>query len=138
MIPHLTTCRVIYGDTDKMGFAYHANYLRWFEIGRTELFRSWGLSYKSIESKGIFLPVSETYCKFLIPAQYDEVLSIQTTIDTGVKGGIKFNYVIFDEQGDKRLARGYTKHACVNNEGRVMRPPALLTKLIEKHCKNDP
>jgi acyl-CoA thioester hydrolase len=129
---------VIYGDTDKMGFAYHANYLRWFEMGRTELFRSWGLSYKSIESKGIFLPVSEAYCKFLIPARYDEVLGIETSIDTGVRGGIKFNYVIYAEDGVKILARGYSKHACVNSDGRVTRPPPLLTELIKKHCNDDP
>ena len=54
MITHRTTCRVIYADTDNMGVAYHANYLRWFEIGRTELFRSLGIPYKLIETKGIF------------------------------------------------------------------------------------
>jgi len=57
-VPHQTSIRVIYGDTDTMGYAYHANYLRWFEIGRTELFRSHGLPYKMIEEKAIFLPVS--------------------------------------------------------------------------------
>ncbi|MEW5909558.1 MAG: acyl-CoA thioesterase, partial [Thermodesulfobacteriota bacterium] len=51
----LTTCRVIYGDTDTMGYAYYGNYMRWFEIGRTELFREWGLTYKSIEENGVFL-----------------------------------------------------------------------------------
>ena len=56
-----TTCRVIYGDTDNMGQAYYGNYFRWFEIGRTELFRSLGISYASVESRGIFLPVAEAY-----------------------------------------------------------------------------
>ena len=58
MLIHKTTNRVIYGDTDKMGYAYNANYLRWFEIGRSEMFRSMGLSYKTIETRGFFLPVS--------------------------------------------------------------------------------
>ena len=66
---HRTEYRVIYGDTDNMGVAYHANYLRWFEIGRAELFRSLGMTYKSIEEKGYFLPVSEVYSKFVDSAR---------------------------------------------------------------------
>ncbi len=97
MLTHKTTNRVIYGDTDKMGYAYNANYLRWFEIGRSEMFRSMGLSYKTIETRGFFLPVSEVYCKFLAPIQYDDMLVIETSLDTGVKGGMKFDYCIKSE-----------------------------------------
>jgi len=135
MVPYKTTCRVIYGDTDKMGVAYHANYLRWFEMGRTELFRSWGLTYKTLEMKGIFLPVSEAHCKFMTPAQYDDILAIETSLDPSIKGGLKFDYGIFSEDGKKILAKGYTKHACMNHDGRVIRPPEFLKKLIETHCK---
>jgi acyl-CoA thioester hydrolase len=131
MITHKTTYRVIYGDTDKMGIAYHANYLRWFEIGRSEMFRSFGVTYKAIEAKGVLLPVSEAYCKFLFPAQYDDVLVINTSVDNNFKGGIKFVYTIDDEDGQKILAKGYTKHACVDNNGRLIRPPKFLTELIE-------
>ena len=130
MITHTTKYRVIYGDTDNMGIAYHANYLRWFEIGRTEMFRYLGLTYKDIETKGIFLPVSEVYCKFTAPAQYDDVIEIETTIDSSVKGGMKFDYSISREYDDKVVATGYTKHACVNQNGHVVRPPGFLTELI--------
>ena len=133
MLTHQTTSRVIYGDTDNMGFAYHANYLRWFEIGRAELFRAWGLTYKSIEDKGIFLPVSEAHCKFIYPAKYDDLLIIEATLDANVKGAVKFDYSIFNEDEKKILAEGYTKHACVEKNGRVIRPPEFLKQLIAKH-----
>jgi len=130
MLCHRTTSRVIYGDTDNMGVAYHANYLRWFEMGRTEMFRFLGLTYKSIESKGVYLPVSEAYCKFKSPARYDDLIVIETTLDTRVRGGIKFDYSIYREDGKTLLVQGYTKHACLNGSGRVVRPPAFLMELI--------
>ncbi len=133
MITHKTKYRVIYGDTDKMGIAYHANYLRWFEMGRSELFRYIGFTYKEIEEKGVFLPVSEAYCKFLFPAQYDDVLIIETSVDNNIKGGMKFDYRIFNESGEKILTTGHTKHAFVNSDGRVVRPPDFLTDLLKKH-----
>ena len=133
MITHKTKYRVIYGDTDKMGIAYHANYLRWFEMGRSELFRHIGFTYKEIEEKGIFLPVSEAYCKFLLPARYDDVLIIETSIDNSVKGGMKFNYSISNENGKKILVTGHTKHAFVNSDGRVVRPPDFLTDLLKDY-----
>jgi len=133
MLSHRTTCRVIYGDTDNMGVAYHANYLRWFEMGRTEMFRFLGLTYKAIESKGVYLPVSEAYCKFKSPAHYDDLIVIETTLDTRVKGGVKFDYSIFQEGGKMLLVQGYTKHACLNGGGRVIRPPVFLLELIAAH-----
>ncbi len=132
MLSNKTKCRVIYGDTDNMGFAYNANYLRWFEIGRTEMFRSFGLTYKEIESKGFYLPVSEVYCKYMAPAQYDDVLVIETSLDSTVRGGMKFDYIICSEDGKIIFAKGYTKHACVNGNNRVVRPPGILLEIINK------
>lgn len=129
-LTHFCTYRVIYGDTDNMGMAYYANYLRWMEIGRTELFRAWGLPYKQIEEKGIMLPVSEVTLKFVSSARYDMVILIETTLDHQVKGGFKFDYRIFEEASGKLLAHGHTKLACLNADGRVVRPPKFLTDLI--------
>jgi acyl-CoA thioester hydrolase len=134
MLSHRTTSRVIYGDTDKMGFAYNANYLRWFEIGRTELFRSLGLTYREIESKGIFLPVAEVYCRFISPVEYDDLLVIETSIDLKVKGAMKFDYQLYRENGQDAIAKGYTKHPCVDREGRVIRPPQFLREFIKQKC----
>ena len=133
MATHKTTCRVRYGDTDKMGFVYHANYFRWFEIGRSEMFRSMGIPYKSIESKGFFLPLSEIHCTFNAPSQYDDILVIETSLDTRYRAGMKFDYQIFSENNDKLLASGYTKHACVDSGGRVVRPPKFLMDSIAEN-----
>jgi acyl-CoA thioester hydrolase len=134
MLKHRTTCRITYGDTDKMGFVYHASYFRWFEIGRSEMFRHLGIPYRSIEAKGFFLPVSEVHCKFNAPSQYDDVLLIETALDTRVKAGMKFDYRIFSEDGEKLLAGGYTKHACMDENGRLVRPPKFLTDIIAKNA----
>ncbi len=133
MLSHKTKYRVIYGDTDRMGVVYHANYLRWFEMGRTELFRHLGLAYKDIEEKGILLPVSEAYCKYIRPAKYDDTLVIEACLDESVRGGMKFDYTITKESGGMVLVKGYTKHACINSQGKVVRRPGFLTDLIEKH-----
>ncbi len=125
--------RVIYADTDKMGIAYHGNYLRWFEIGRSELFRSLGLTYKQIETRGnVYLPVLEAYCKYRAPAQYDDVLTIDTTLDRSVKGGMKFEYRIIGEDEQTIVAEGYTRHAFVDNQGRIVRPPGFLKELLDR------
>ena len=132
MYSHRTTYRVIYGDTDNMGQAYYGNYFRWFEIGRSEMFRSLGLPYKSVEDNGIFLPVAESHCKYATPAKYDDVLVIETSLDTKLKAGIKFDYKIYQEDGITLVARGYTKHPCVNRDGKVVRPPEFLKEIIGK------
>jgi acyl-CoA thioester hydrolase len=128
---HRTTCRVIYGDTDRMGQAYYGNYFRWFEIGRTEFFRALGLAYREIEERGILLPVSETYAKYSAPALYDETIVIETAVDPAVRAGIKFDYRIFREDGKTLLAEGFTKHAFLDKTGRVVRPPAFIRELIK-------
>ncbi len=132
---HRFKSRVIYGDTDNMGMAYHANYFRWFEMGRAEMFRSLGLPYRDIEAKGVYLPVSECQCKFISPARYDDRITIETSLDPGMRAGVRFNYVIYNSDGTKPLAKGYTKHACVDRQGRVVRPPAFLTECIKKTTK---
>ena len=133
MPTHRTTCRVIYGDTDNMGQSYYGNYFRWFEMGRNELFRSLGLAYATVESRGIFLPVAEAYCKYSAPAKYDDLLIIETSLDTRLKGAIKFDYRIFSEDSKTLLAQGYTRHACLNREGKVVRPPDFIKEVIEKN-----
>ena len=133
MKTHRTEYRVIYGDTDNMGVAYHANYLRWFEIGRAELFRSLGMTYKSIEEKGYFLPVSEAYCKFVDSARYDDLIVIETTVDSSLRAGMKFNYRILRKEDETGLVQGFTKHAYVDRSGRVIRPPRFITDILKQH-----
>jgi acyl-CoA thioester hydrolase len=132
MLKHRTNYRVIYGDTDNMGQAYYGNYFRWFEIGRSEMFRELGLPYKKVEENGIFLPVSESHCKYSTPAKYDELLVIETSVDPSIKAGIKFDYKIFHEDGETLVARGYTIHPCVNTNGKVVRPPGFMREMLDK------
>ncbi|MBT8369922.1 MAG: acyl-CoA thioesterase [Deltaproteobacteria bacterium] len=132
MFSHRTSVRVIYGDTDNMGQAYYGNYFRWFEIGRSEMFRSLGLAYKAVEENGIFLPVSEAHCKYTTPAKYDDILVIETSLDNKIKAGLKFEYKIYDGDGQTLLAQGYTIHPCVNGEGKVVRPPRFIKDIIKK------
>ncbi len=127
-----TAYRVIYGDTDTMGIAYYANYLRWFEIGRTELIRSWGMPYRQIEESGLFLPVAEAGCKYLQPARYDDLIVIEATLDRSFKGGLKIDYRVLGQDERVIHATGFTRHAFLNREGRVVRPPAFMRALIQK------
>ena len=127
---HHTPYRIIYGDTDNMGIAYHANYFRWFEIGRTEMLRSMGLSYKTIEARGIYLPVSEVRCKYHRPAHYDDRVVIETRVDGNLLGSIKFDYRVLDESLQIVYASGFTRHACVDTAGRVVKPPRYLKEVI--------
>ncbi|MBR9981143.1 MAG: acyl-CoA thioesterase [Desulfatitalea sp.] len=132
MLSHRTTYRVIYGDTDTMGIAYYANYLRWFEIGRTELLRAWGLAYREIEARGVLLPVSEAFCKYMTPAKYDDVLTIEAALDPEIKAGLKIDYRITSADGQTVHAVGHTRHAFLNTEGRVIRPPQFMRDLIRR------
>lgn len=132
MITHQATYRVIYGDTDRMGVVYYANYLRLFEIGRAELFRSLGLTYKEIEERGYLLPLSEANCKYLSSARYDDALIIEASLDPSVKAGVKFNYTIYQQGSRETVAQGSTLHAFINGDGRVVRPPGFFKDLIKQ------
>ena len=130
-LSHKTTIRVIYGDTDTMGVVYHANYLRWFEIGRTELFRHIGLPYREIEARGLMLPVSEVNCKYHTPAKYDDVLVIEATLNTAFRAGMQFDYAITSHDGSVTHTTGWTRHAFINDKGKVVRPPGFIRELIK-------
>ena len=137
MLSHKTPYRVIYGDTDNMGVAYYANYLRWFEIGRTELLRAWGMPYRQIESQGLLLPVAEAQCRYLLPAKYDQLLVIEASLDTSYQGGLRITYRILSEDEQQLHATGYTRHAFVNPQGRVVRPPQFMRELINNQISQE-
>ena len=129
---HRFTLRVRYADTDRMGFAYYAHYLRWFEIGRAELIRSRGMSYREVEERGVSLPVVEARCRYVRPARYDDLLAIETGVATLGRASVRFGYRIVrfeDEAGP--LAWGTTEHCFLDRDGRPTRPPAELLALLE-------
>ena len=135
-LAHRTSYRVIYGDTDSMGVVYYANYLKWFEIGRTELLRAWGLPYRQIEASGIFLPVAEVHCKYHQPARYDDLLEIEAELDQEFKGGMKIDYRILSNNDQILHATGFTRHAFLNRECKVVRPPDFIRRLVQDQGKS--
>lgn len=127
---NLTSYRVIYGDTDQMGVAYYANYLRWFETGRTEFLRQIGTPYTTIEKKGLLFPVTEVSCRYFRPAHYDEEIIIETTLTSLGRASLTFNYRLFRKEDEALIASGWTKHACLDREGHITKiSPALATNL---------
>jgi len=133
LVHNLTTIRVIYADTDAMGIVYHTNYIKWFEIGRNEIFRQLGFLYSDLEKQSFNLPVTEAYCNYLSPAKYDQLLVVETRIAFISRIMIKFDYNIWDEHKKHKLTAGYTIHACTNAEGKVRRIPPLLIELKNKY-----
>ena len=129
-----TTARVLYGDTDAGGVVYNANYLRYFEIGRTELMRQWVCSYRDIEKLGFVLPVIECWSRFKAPAFYDDLLLIETTVAEVSHLKCRFSYrILRREEGlarPKLLVKGYTVHAAVTQEGRLTRLPEEIIRKI--------
>ena len=126
---NITHYRVIYGDCDSMAIVYYANYLKLFEIGRTELLRETGLTYREVEDRGFFLPTTETYLKYCKPAEYDDLLTIETIIGFIKKASIRFDYVIYREED--KVVQGYTIHACLDENDKIVRFPDFLLKILK-------
>lgn len=130
MQKNLAPYRVIYGDTDQMGVVYYGNYLRWFEMGRTELMRQIGVPYTSVEEAGLLFPVTVVSCRYLKPARFDDELIVETTLAALGRATLNFGYKITRKNDGQILAEGWTRHACVNEKGKVVKiSPALETIL---------
>jgi len=121
---------VRYAETDMMGIVYHANYLPWFEVGRTTLLKEIGVPYKKLEADGFRLPVLEVEAKYLRPALYDDTLEIVTTLRERPLLRIYLEYEV--RRGDELLATGKSAHAFVDRDGKPVRPPAWAAELIGK------
>jgi acyl-CoA thioester hydrolase len=126
---NVTYYRVIYGDCDSMAIVYYSNYLKLFEIGRTELLRELGMTYREVEEGGFLLPVTETYLKFIKPALYDDLLKIETMIGFVKRASSRFEYTIY--RGGDVIVKGYTIHACLNRENRIVRFPDFLVNILK-------
>ena len=127
-----TKIRVIYADTDAMGIVYHTNYIKWFEIGRGELFRRMDMTYAWIEEQGYGMPLTEVYAHYLSPAQYDQLLLVETEIGYVKRASIRFNYTIWDESREKVLVEGHSVHAFVDKNRRIVRIPSFIADRIKQ------
>ena len=109
-----------------MGVVYHGNYFAWFEVGRVELLRQVGWTYKALEGDGISLPVIEAACQYRQPARYDDELEIRTTGRMATSVRVEFAYELVRIEDERLLATARTVHVPINREGRPCRLPAAL------------
>jgi acyl-CoA thioester hydrolase len=121
---------VRYAETDQMGVAYHGGYFAWFEVGRTDLLRGRGLTYRELESEGLRLPVIEAHARFLRPALYDDMLEIRTELAALSGARVAFAYEVHREGTPGPIATGSTAHAAVDLHGRPRRLPADLRRRL--------
>jgi len=122
--------RVRYAETDAMGVVYHANYLGWFGVGRTDLLRHAGWSYREMEQEGFMLPVVEVHCAYAQAARYDDQLEIHATGELVSPVRVRFNYQVKRTADGALLATGHSVHATLDRTGRPCRLPAKARELF--------
>ena len=133
MIHTIHSLRVRYAETDSMKYVYYGNYATYLEVARVELFRSLGISYSEIESRGIWLPVSDLQIKYIKPGIYDELLEIHTFIKEIPGAKLKFEYEIFNEKEELISTASTTLFFLDAEKNKVIKCPKFLLDLIEKN-----
>jgi acyl-CoA thioester hydrolase len=119
-----TRLRVRYAETDQMGVVYHSNHLIWFEVGRVELMRQMGFSYRDMEREdGLFIAVAEAKCRYRAPVYYDEEVVIRTRLKTVRESVIVFNYELARADSGTLLAEGETTHIVTDSKMKVAALP---------------
>jgi acyl-CoA thioester hydrolase len=124
-----TRIRVRYAETDQMGVVYHANYFIWFEVGRVELLRQFGFSYKDMESEDdCFIAVVDAQCRYRAPVHYDDEVVVRTYLKHVREKVIRFGYEVRNVESSELLAEGETTHIVANAQ---MKPRALPEKYMD-------
>lgn len=132
MLEFTTTLRVRYVDTDQSGFVYNGNYATYYEVGRTAAIRAMGMSYKTIEERGVVMPLIYQNSRFYSPAFYDDLLTIKTSIKELPQARITFYYEIYNEAG-KKIHTGENALAFIDKEShRPLRAPKWFVEILEK------
>jgi len=120
-IQHTHSFRVRYGETDQMGVVYHANYLNWFEMGRTELIRGAQISYRELEERGVLLPVTDAVITYKKPARYDDQLEVRTIVEELTPVRLTFRYEIYRMPENELLVWGKTMHVFTTRDLKPIR-----------------
>ncbi len=132
MLINKTEIRVRYADTDQMHFVYNGKYLEYFEVGRTEMLREIGLAYSVIENKGYQLPVLETFVKFISPAFYDDILTVEFFMKECPSFKIRIDYKIYRKINNSLVAEGYTEHVFIKEQTKKpSRLPFFFTEIVD-------
>jgi acyl-CoA thioester hydrolase len=136
MLVHKTLVRVRYADTDQMQYAYNGKYFEYFEVGRTEMMRENGLTYKNIEVQGYQMPVYETHINFKSPAYYDELLEIETRVEKLPIARVRIDHSILSKERNVVVAEGYVELVFINKmTKKISRAPEFFLNTIQSHFK---
>jgi len=127
---HETHIRARYQETDSMGVVYYANYFTWFEIARSEYFRSLGISYRELEHRGIFMMVASASCEYKAPSRYDDVIRIQAWAPEVRNTSMKFGYKLY--VGERLIATGESSHVFTDRSHKPVRVPQEVRDLYMK------
>lgn len=127
---HREEFRVLYADTDRAGVVYHANYLKYFEIGRAGLIRSSGRSYKEIEALGLFHPIVDLRLTFESHADYDDALAVYARPRQIAPVKFSYDYLVRHDEQQRIIAYGYTEHCCINPERKVLRVDPVTVQIF--------
>lgn len=129
-----TRLRVRYAETDQMGVVYHSNFFVWFEVGRVEMLRSLGVSYKHMEhDDDCHIVVVEVRCAYKKPARYDDVLRVRTRVAEARTRTMRFAYEVFNDATGELLATGETSHVVCDGNGRPKTLPEKYRALMVAH-----
>jgi len=127
-----STLRVRYAETDQMGIVYYANFLVWFEMGRTDYCRQHGFAYREMEARdGLYIMVAECRCRYKAPAHYDDEILVRTCLRETRKRVLVFGYEVYRQPGEEMLAEGETVHVITDREGHPRTLPDRYLELFK-------
>jgi acyl-CoA thioester hydrolase len=133
MLIHKTTLRVRYADTDQMQYAYNGKYFEYFEVGRTEMMRQQGLTYRKIEECGYQMPVYEAFLQFKSPAFYDELLEVETRVEKIPQAKVHIDHTIKSLDRNIVIATGYIELAFIKKDTKkITRAPEFFLNAMKK------
>lgn len=127
------TLTVRYVETDAQGVVHHANYLSWFEEGRSEFLRQQGCFYSDMERDGFFVIVAKATVEYRSPSFYEDRITIATTVEKGKGRLLEFSYRATNQDG-VLVAEGQTRHLVLNAERRLVSMPDKYQQLLNKDC----
>jgi len=137
MLIHKTSLRIRYADTDQMQYAYNGKYFEYFEVGRTEMMREQGLTYRSIEKNGYQMPVYEAFIQFKNPAFYDELIEVETRVEKLPLAKVHIDHTITSLERNIVIAEGYIELAFIKSDTKKLtRAPEFFTDAIRKYFKD--
>lgn len=132
-----TQIRVEYHHTDQMGIVHHSNYIKFFEVARTEWLRAAGLTYAEMERRGVMMPIVDVQVKYRHPAYYDELITVRAEVQQMPMARITFNYEVRGEDG-RDIASGLTTLGFIDKENRrPLRAPQWLLEVLERELNEE-